>query len=980
LEQLGVIVISGNNPQDVEEIIRIIDYIKRLGAPAEVEIQLVPLEHADATSVTNILTALFQRVVVTASGNVRSTQPTTTTTQIPGGAQASTTQSIAASVFLLPLPRFNAILMAAPRVRIPDVLREIKQLDKPSSAQGRATRFPLRKASASRVATLLTTFYSSRYPNETLLQNQIRITYDDSTNSVFVQAAPADLEEISGLIEVIDNTVSSAVNELRIVPLRNALASDMATLVVQSISAGIVAPTAATTTAPTAAPGALPGAPTGAAGAPGLARPTGALPGALPTAAPVGAPTAQTTGTTKTISLRFFSPRPGGGAVEAGILEDIHITPDARTNSLILAAQSKTMQLLLALISELDVPPPVLAEVKVFPLQRADATTMATILQQLFFGTGAATTGLTAPTAAGGAGGGAATVGPAVAGVPTTQFSISGAPAEGAPLVELHITVDVRTNSLIVSANRNIMDIVEAIVRRLEESDFQARHTQVVHLRYGSAADVASALQGFLNNELTVLSRSGLYTAFQERLQDVVVFAEPITNQLLISASASFLPELLHLVEQLDIQAPQVVIQVLIAEVNLTNTEEFGVEVGLQSPVLFSRSVIPAQDFIGAGGNISYTNATGGLVPPGVTVNSTINPAALQGFNFNNTSNFSLPLGSNPVVSPGVVGFQSLGNLGVGRASPTTGIGGFVFSAASNTFNLLIRALKTQGRIDVLSRPQIQTTDNQTALINVGMDIPYIAGSSTAAATTVTTVTYRTTGVIMQVTPRISPDGTVIMRVIPEVSEKSGDQTLSAGATAPIFSVEHFETTVSAKDGETVAIGGLIIKRDAKSENKYPWLGDLPYVGALFRYRTQNKSKTELLVILTPHIVRNSMDAARILAEEARRMDWVVGDVAKIHGTSGMGPILAPPSHPETLPDGTWASPLSGIPEPSSLLPTPPTGGPTPQETLSPPRSVPQPPPPGPSPAPLPKGSSPPSPAPSAPKTAAAPTEVNLPP
>src|SRR5262249_7027374 len=176
---------------------------------------------------------------------------------------------------------------------------------------------------------------------------------------------------------------------------------------------------------------------------------------------------------------------------------------------------------------------------------------------------------------------------------------------------------------------------------------------------------------------------------------------------------------------------------------------------------------------------------------------------------------------------------------GVGRVSPTSGIGGFVFSAASNTFNLLIRALKTQGRIDVLSRPQIQTTDNQTALINVGMDIPYIAGSSTAAATTVTTVTYRSTGVIMQVTPRISPDGTVIMRVIPEVSEKSGDQTLSTGATAPIFSVEHFETTVSAKDGETVAIGGLIIKRDAKSENKYPWLGDLPYIGALFRYRTQ---------------------------------------------------------------------------------------------------------------------------------------------
>src|SRR5262249_6910593 len=186
--------------------------------------------------------------------------------------------------------------------------------------------------------------------------------------------------------------------------------------------------------------------------------------------------------------------------------------------------------------------------------------------------------------------------------------------------------------------------------------DFQARLNEIIHLRYGSAADVASALQGFLNNELTVLSRSGLYTAYQERLQDVVVFAEPITNQLLVSASSAFFPELMRLIEQLDIQAPQVIIQVLIAEVDLNSTEEFGVEVGLQSPVLFTRSVIPSANFIGTG-TVDFSNnaMVGNLVPPGVTVNSTLNPAALQGFNFNNATSFNLPLGNNPVVSPGVV-------------------------------------------------------------------------------------------------------------------------------------------------------------------------------------------------------------------------------------------------------------------------------------------------------------------------------------
>src|SRR5437764_9248664 len=102
LEQLGVIVVSGNNPADVEEVIRIIDYIRRLGAGAEVEIRLVPLEYADATSVSNTLTQLFQRVNLGASGNTSTSRPTTTTT--PFG---QLSQTPAASVVLIPLPRFN---------------------------------------------------------------------------------------------------------------------------------------------------------------------------------------------------------------------------------------------------------------------------------------------------------------------------------------------------------------------------------------------------------------------------------------------------------------------------------------------------------------------------------------------------------------------------------------------------------------------------------------------------------------------------------------------------------------------------------------------------------------------------------------------------------------------------------------------------------------------------------------------------------
>ena len=123
------------------------------------------------------------------------------------------------------------------------------------------------------------------------------------------------------------------------------------------------------------------------------------------------------------------------------------------------------------------------------------------------------------------------------------------------------------------------------------------RTHRIVHLRYASAADVAGTLQGFLTNALTVVKSAGQNTNFTEFERDVVIFAEPITNRLLISAAPNYVDHIMELLEQLDVPAPQVVIQVLIAEVDLTSTEEFGVEVGLQSPVLFSRSIIPAANF-----------------------------------------------------------------------------------------------------------------------------------------------------------------------------------------------------------------------------------------------------------------------------------------------------------------------------------------------------------------------------------------------
>ena len=192
------------------------------------------------------------------------------------------------------------------------------------------------------------------------------------------------------------------------------------------------------------------------------------------------------------------------------------------------------------------------------------------------------------------------------------------------------------------------------------------------------------------------------------------------------------------------------------------------------------------------------------------------------------------------------------------------------------------------------------------------------------------------------------------MRVQPEVSKLAPTTiNLGNGVLAPEFDVQSVQTTVAVNDGETIVIGGLIAKTDTKNENKIPWFGDLPYVGAAFRYRTQAKNKTELLIILTPHIVRSKADADRILFEESRRMDWIVGDVLKTHGTSGMAPAVPtpanvdghmplplPPASPALVPPGASGP---GCPPPAYQggMPAPLNMAPADGGTLPAPRTMP---------------------------------------
>ena len=161
LPELGAIIIQANNPEDAALVEEIIKFIQKEFAGAEIQIEVVPLLYADATAVANIMAQMFQRVLITPTGNVGATnaRPGAPAQQqapqaqfAPGGQTgvltipAATAPSASGSVVLLPLPRFNAILLAAPRARLKDVVTYIKLLDQQNSAIGRSVPFPLKKA------------------------------------------------------------------------------------------------------------------------------------------------------------------------------------------------------------------------------------------------------------------------------------------------------------------------------------------------------------------------------------------------------------------------------------------------------------------------------------------------------------------------------------------------------------------------------------------------------------------------------------------------------------------------------------------------------------------------------------------------------------------------------------------------------------------------------------------------------------------
>lgn len=574
---------------------------------------------------------------------------------------------------------------------------------------------------------------------------------------------------------------------------------------------------------------------------------------------------AQSTTTGSRAALELFTESENGDAkVLSGILENTQITVNPRNNSLIISAPQENFPLIEELIKQLD-SPGMTASIKIFPIENGDATSLVQTLRSLL------------PSQVG----------------PGSVTQLSSAPSESS-LAPLRFTVDVRSNSIIATGSEGDLKIVEALVMRLDEADVKQRRSLVYQLKNAPATDVALAINEFLRNKRQVETAGpGSDNPFAQLEKEVIVVPEPVANKLILSATPKYFDEIKELIEKLDEQPPQVMIQVLIAEVMLGNAKEFGVELGIQDSVLFDRSLL--------GDLVTTTSTSQQSTPAGILTNTQQNIVAASnepGFNFNNTN----PLGNSgsglAVGSADRIGGQGLSNFAVGRGNMELGFGGLVLSASSQNISILLRALQETKRMDILSRPQVLTLDNQPAFIQVGQRVPRITGSTVNQNGSQNNVELENVGLILGVTPRISPEGNVVMEIDAEKSSLGPEAegipvAVSLDGTvirSPRVDTTTAQATVSAANGETIILGGLITSSKRHVHRKVPVLGDIPVLKYLFSYDSVSDRRTELLIILTPHIIRSQDDAERVKQIELARMSWCAADVVNIHGDINLAP------------------------------------------------------------------------------------------
>ncbi len=369
------------------------------------------------------------------------------------------------------------------------------------------------------------------------------------------------------------------------------------------------------------------------------------------------------------------------------------------------------------------------------------------------------------------------------------------------------LVADERTNSVLLGGDRAERLRLRAIISHLDTPLESEGNTKVIYLKYAKAPDLVEVLTGVGKTQGEEAKKGAPAAAAVEKQLDI--HADESTNSLVITAPPSLMRSLESVIRQLDIRRAQVLVDAIIAEVGENKARQLGVQWAVFD---LSGQTAPV-------GGTNFTNVGTNLVDiaQGIIDKSLV--------------------GLTPGLSFGV---GKLGNDGV-------------------NFGAVMQALASDGDSNILSTPSLLTLDNEEAEIVVGQNVPFVTGSFTntgAAAGSVDpfqTIQREDVGITLKIKPQINEGDAVVMQIEQEVSSIASD----AQASDLITNKRSIKTNVLAKDGQIIVLGGLIEDRVRQSEQKVPLLGDLPLLGALFRAKSSNVDKANLMVFIHPTILRD---------------------------------------------------------------------------------------------------------------------------
>jgi general secretion pathway protein D len=402
-----------------------------------------------------------------------------------------------------------------------------------------------------------------------------------------------------------------------------------------------------------------------------------------------------------------------------------------------------------------------------------------------------------------------------IAGSLTTLLAKQPPPQPGQPpslrvglTSPITVTADKMRNALIIVAAPEDYAAIKEVIGKLDVKRRQEGKVNVYPLENAEAEEVAKTLTALFSKPPP--AQPGQPPGLSVTLNGPVnVTADKATNSLVIVAAPEDYDAVKAVIRQLDIRRRQVYVEAAIIEISLSKLKQLGIEF---------RSV---------------ENPTNGSVTP------------FGGTNF----------GSIGSAVSGPATLANLTGLAAGVAK------GFFTFGGTEYLNVaaLVTALQTEEGVNILSTPHLLTTDNQKAEIVVGENVPFIsAQSQTTGGNVLTNIDRKDVGITLRLTPRVSEGDFVKLDIYQEISALTDQAGFNVNTVGPVITKRYASTTVVAKDGETIAIGGLIKNNVDKIHDQVPILGDIPYLGRLFQYDKTTVDKTNLLIFITATIVKDA--------------------------------------------------------------------------------------------------------------------------